>query len=74
MAQQEQIQVTTRDRLLRGWENSMELVRDFEMYSKEIGDDPEAVSTFKAFAEEEGAHAAAFRKLLLRQQTEQHHR
>jgi len=30
-----EIEITTYDRLLRAWENSMELVRDYEMYSKE---------------------------------------
>ena len=59
-----EIQITTRDRLLRGWQNSMELVRDFETYSKEIKDDREAAALFKQFAEEEGCHAARFRELL----------
>lgn len=31
-----EIEYTTYDRILRAWENSMELVRDFEMYSKRI--------------------------------------
>ena len=59
-----EITITTRDRLLRGWQNSMELVRDFETYSKEIEDDKEAIDLFKQFAEEEGHHAARFSKLL----------
>ena len=56
--------ITTRDRLLRGWQNSMELVRDFETYSKEIKDDKEAIALFKEFAEDEGLHAARFREML----------
>lgn len=59
-----QIIITTYDRLLRSWENSMELVRDYEMYSKSI-DDIEIQEVFKNFAEDEGAHAAELRKILL---------
>ena len=33
------VEITTRDRVMKAWENSMELVRDFESYSKEIKDD-----------------------------------
>jgi hypothetical protein len=33
------IKITSYDRLLRAWENSMELTRDFEVYSKEVDDD-----------------------------------
>lgn len=59
------IKITTYDRLLRAWENSMELTRDFEMYSTKIEDDEEAVKVFKKFAEDEGLHAAQFRSMLL---------
>lgn len=59
-----EIEYTTYDRLLRAWENSMELVRDFEMYSKRIED--EAIQeVFKEFAEDEGKHASKLRELLL---------
>lgn len=58
-----EIQYSTYDRLLRAWENSMELVRDFEMYSKKIEED-EIKSVFKKFAEEEGIHASMLRDLL----------
>lgn len=70
MEHNEKIEITTRDRLLRGWENSMELVRDFEEYSKHIRDDEEAAKLFKAFAEEEGVHAAKFREMLHRYQSQ----
>ncbi len=70
MERNEPIEITTRDRLLRGWENSMELVRDFEEYSKQIHDHDEAAMVCKAFAEEEGVHAAKFRELLHRYQSE----
>ena len=35
------VQITTRDKVMRAWENSMELTRDFELYSKQINDDDE---------------------------------
>ena len=60
-----EIELTTYDRLLRSWENSEELVRDFEMYSKRIDDD-EIKNVFKQFAEDEGVHASKFKELLLK--------
>lgn len=63
-----EIEYTTHDRLLRAWENSMELVRDFEMSSKRI-EDENVKQVFKEFAEEEGMHASKFRKLLLENKT-----
>lgn len=59
-----EIEFTTYDRLLIAWENSMEMVRDFEMYSKRIEDD-KVKEVFKQFAEEEGRHASKLRELLL---------
>lgn len=50
MGNQKEIVITTRDKLLRGWENSKELVRDFENYSKEIEDDPRVAELFASFA------------------------
>ncbi len=64
MNQKHQITITTRDRLLRGWENSMELVRDFESYAHEIRDDRQVSELFARFAEEEGVHAAKFHEML----------
>ena len=61
---EEEIRITTRDRLLRGWQNSMELVRDFETYAKEIHDDGKAAALFRRFAEDEGHHAAQLREML----------
>lgn len=61
---QNEIEITTYDRLLRAWENSMELVRDYEMYSKRIEDD-NIKNIFKKFAEDEGAHAAELRGIIL---------
>ena len=62
---EQEITITTRDRILRGWQNATELVRDLETYSKEIKDNTEAAALFKQFAEEEGHHAAQLRQLLL---------
>ncbi len=58
------VEMTVYDRLLRAWENTMELVRDFEMYSKRI-DDEKLKNIFKQFAEDEGMHATKLRELLL---------
>jgi hypothetical protein len=54
--------MNTRDCLQRAWNNTMELVRDFEMYSKRI-DEEEVSSTFKKMAEEQGTMAQNLRKL-----------
>jgi phosphopantothenate synthetase len=59
-----EVEITTYDRLLRAWENSMEMVRDFEMYSKRI-EDEEVKKVFKQFAEENGMHATKLREMLL---------
>jgi len=61
---QNEVEITTYDRLLRAWENSMELVRDYEMYSKRI-EDEKVKSAFKEFAEDEGMHATKLRDMLL---------
>ena len=58
------VQITTRDPVMRAWENSMELTRDFELYSKQINDDDETAKVFAKFAEEECVHAARFREIL----------
>ena len=57
------ITLTPRDRVLRAWENSMELVRDFECYSHEV-EEEELSQIFAEFAKDEGFHAAKFRELL----------
>jgi len=62
-----EVKITTHDRLLRSWENSMELVRDYEMYSKRI-EEEDVKQIFKRFAEDEGMHATKLREILLRYQ------
>lgn len=62
------INITAYDRLLRAWENSMELTRDFESYSKQV-EDQEIKKLFRKFAEEEGMHASKLRELILEHQS-----
>ncbi|MDD2221541.1 MAG: rubrerythrin [Clostridia bacterium] len=64
MENNHQIDITTRDRLLRAWRNSTEMVRDFNKYSKEIEDDNQTAEVFAQFAVDEGLHAAKFREIL----------
>jgi hypothetical protein len=54
--------MNTRDCLQRAWNNTMELVRDFEMYSKNIND-KKVSGTFKKMAEEQGMMAHDLREL-----------
>jgi rubrerythrin len=59
-----EIELTTYDRLLRAWEYSMEMTRDFEMYSKRVHED-DVKEVFKQFAEDEGMHASKLKSMLL---------
>lgn len=54
--------MNTRDCLQRAWNNTMEMVRDFEMYSKRI-DDGKVSDTFKKMAKEQGIMANDLREL-----------
>ncbi len=58
------INITTRDRLLRAWQNSMELVRDFETYSREVADEKGAAALFAQCAEGECLHASKLLEML----------
>ena len=58
------ITITTRDRLMRAWQESTELTRDFETYSKEIEDDERASVMFSNFARDEALHAATLLGML----------
>lgn len=60
-----QIEITTYDRLLRAWENSMEAVRDFQNYADITEDNDKAKKAFYEFAETNAHNASAFRDLLL---------
>ena len=61
----EPIHISTRDRVLRAWQNTMELVRDYQLYAKEI-EDKEISDLFSRCAESECRHASAFHDILLK--------
>ncbi len=56
--------ITNRDRVLRAWINSTELVRDYQAYSHQIEDDKELSGIFAEYAEDEAHHAANLLKIL----------
>ncbi len=58
------VEITTRDRVLRAWENSMELVRDYQNYAEEIKES-DIKSVFRQYAEDECYHASKFHSMLL---------
>ena len=68
MNKDNEIRFTTHDRLMRAWENSMELTRDFETYSKEI-DNNNIKKVFSDFAIEEGVHVSKLREILISNQS-----
>lgn len=50
---------TPRDRVLRAWQNSTELVRDYQLYSDELAENEGKLSRmFAEFAESEAKHAS----------------
>lgn len=65
MSSLHEVKINTRDRLLRAWENSMQLVREFKVCEKEIEDNEQASKMFGEFAEDEGVHASRFKEMLL---------
>ncbi len=64
MNEQERIEFTHRDRVMRAWQNSMELVRDFQLYAKEMRDVPGASEKFHHMAEGQAKQAACLREML----------
>ena len=59
--------ITNRDHVLRAWQNSTELVRDYQAYANELEDDNSALAKlFSEFAEDEAEHAAKLLDLLRR--------
>ncbi len=58
------IEFTHRDRVMRAWQNSMELVRDFQLYAKEMQDVPGASEKFHEFAESQAQQASCLREML----------
>ena len=63
------IHISTRDRVMRAWQNSMEAVRDYQRYAKEIRD-PHISDLFSRCAETEGYQAAALHEVLSQMTTE----
>jgi rubrerythrin len=58
------VSITNRDRALRAWQNSTELVRDYQTYAQEIKDDQALSTLFAEYAEDEAIHAAELLKTL----------
>lgn len=56
--------ITDRDRVLTAWENSTELVRDFQAYAHEMGDENYLAKLFAEYAEDEAIHASKFLEIL----------
>ena len=57
--------ITNRDHVLRAWQNSTELVRDYQAYAHKIEKDhKELAKLFSEFADHEAAHAAKLLDLL----------
>ncbi len=61
----EPIHISARDRVMRAWQNSMELVRDYQLYAREV-EDKELSELFSRCAESECRHASAFHDILLK--------
>lgn len=60
------LRITARDRVLRAWQDSTELVRDYQAYAGETSDSSEISAMFSRYAEDEAVHAAELLKVLHR--------
>ena len=57
--------ITNRDRVLRAWQNSTELVCDYQEYAHEIEKDSKELSKlFAEYAEDEAVHASQLLSIL----------
>ncbi len=56
--------LTPRDRLVRAWQNTAELVRDFENYAKEEEMPQKTAALFERCSKEQAGQAASFLALL----------
>lgn len=63
MQAHEPIHISTRDRVLRAWQNTMELIRDYQLYAREI-EDPTISELFSRLAESECRHGADLHDVL----------
>ncbi len=64
MDEKKHLQITNRDRVLRAWQNSTELVRDYQGYTHEITSDKRLTEMFARFAKDEALHAASLLEVL----------
>ncbi|MDO4742408.1 MAG: rubrerythrin [bacterium] len=60
------IKITARDRVLRAWENTMELVRDFRKYVDEIEDNDQLREMFEEYAQTLAQQASQLLDILRR--------
>lgn len=58
------LKITARDRVLRAWQNSTELVRDYQAYAGETADDKQISAAFSRYAQDEAVHAAELLDIL----------
>ena len=63
MQPHEPIHISDRDRVLRAWQNTMELIRDYQLYAREISD-PALSELFSRLAEAECRHGADLHDVL----------
>ncbi len=63
MQPHEPIHISDRDRVLRAWQNTMELIRDYQLYAREI-QNPTISELFSRMAETECRHGADLHDLL----------
>lgn len=63
-----EVSVTTYDKIMNAWHRCMQSTKEFECYYHEIRDDDKAKQLFEDFAETEGLQASALRSLLLKYQ------
>ena len=63
MQPHEPIHISDRDRVLRAWQNTMELIRDYQLYAREITD-PALSELFSRLAEAECRHGADLHDVL----------
>lgn len=69
MTEREEVNITTYDRLMRAWQNSTELVRDYRNYADSVKDE-NIKAMFEDFAEDEGMHATKLRSAILSYRSE----
>lgn len=63
MQPHEPIHISDRDRVLRAWQNTMELICDYQLYAREVRD-PALSELFSRLAEAECRHGAALHDVL----------